>query len=458
FGKLLGTGRGVVRTDPVIGGLGLWVPPPDFRSRGLPGALSRSSDGPCAGPRDLRERGRVLLPGGVGASGRGSAGAVLRRDAGGLHTRVSLLPGWHRAEDEDAASEQNVAETSQRNTQRAGLSTQEADPWGTCGLASEGGSPLTDSLGETEQELPGAPGKGRRQLQHSGEELSRRNTDRASCGKSCTARASEEPFTCWEDGRGSPTNSCFYRLTHGERAEAFHPGQKHYMCSDCGKGFCQKYRLAQHQRIHSGERPHGCSECGKSFSYKHTLVRHQRTHTGERPYKCSECGKTFSYKHTLVGHQRVHTGERPYQCSECGKFFSHSCSLSEHQRIHTGSRPYKCRDCGKFFTSNSNLVKHQRVHTGRRPYECSECGKCFTQSPSLIIHQRIHTGERPYECTQCGKVFSQSSTLSKHQRVHTGARSYRCSECGEFFSQSTQLARHRKGHVRDRPQGCSRCG
>ncbi|XP_027369800.1 zinc finger protein 883-like isoform X1 [Bos indicus x Bos taurus] len=373
-----------------------------------------------------------------------------------------VLPGcWQRAEMKEKTSEQNASvEVPQIITSKTDLSIQKAYPWEMGNLDVEGGLHLTEDLRVNPvQTLCRA---GVKFQQHSGEKLFRRDMGKAFM-KTRIVHTTKKSFPCQEPGKGFPVSSDLlqYQVTpqgDTECVEASHNGLRPYKCSACGKTFCRKYRLAEHQRVHTGERPYECSECGKTFSYKHILVQHRRVHTGERPFKCRECGKAFSNRPTLARHRRIHTGEKPYECSECGKLFSQSSSLNEHQRIHTGSRPYKCNECGKFFTSNSNLVKHRRVHTGTKPYECSECGKFFNQSPSLIKHQRIHTGERPYECSECGKLFSQSCTLIKHQRVHTGARPYKCTECGKLFSQSFGLTQHQRIHTGERPYECTECG
>ncbi|ELK17770.1 Zinc finger protein 132 [Pteropus alecto] len=145
------------------------------------------------------------------------------------------------------------------------------------------------------------------QKQYNAEKLLRRDKGKTSLIKNCRVREephlSEKPFICEEEQNNFQTGlgSHQQKATHSRRktrsiesVEAFHIGQMHYNCSECGKAFSRKDTLVQHQRIHTGERPYECSECGKAFSRKATLVQHQRIHTGERPYECSECGKSFS--------------------------------------------------------------------------------------------------------------------------------------------------------------------
>ncbi|XP_037674792.1 zinc finger protein 501-like [Choloepus didactylus] len=374
---------------------------------------------------------------------------------------TSSLGCWQGGEGEEMSSEHHVSvEVSQANTPKTHLPTQKLYPCEMCDPILKDSLPLSEHLGANPgQKLYTCEACGKhhqQQKQQHGEEPFR--MDRASFVKSCRLHMSKKPFPCWKFVKDFPESSGLlqHQVTHSkekpqkdtEYVEAFHSGQRHYKCSECGKAFNCKYRLVLHLRVHTGERPYECSECGKAFSYKHILVQHQRVHTGERPYECSECGKFFSQSSSLVEHQRIHTGAKPYECSECGKFFTSNSNLIKHQRVHTGTRPYECSECGKFFNQSPSLIKHQRVHTGERPYECSECGKLFLQSSSLIKHKRVHTGARPYKCLGCGKLFSQSFGLTQHQRIHTRERPYGCNEYGDSI-QNTQLIQHQELHTKD---------
>ncbi|XP_006867733.1 PREDICTED: zinc finger protein 510 [Chrysochloris asiatica] len=237
-----------------------------------------------------------------------------------------------------------------------------------------------------------------------------------------------------------------------------HSEVKPYKCSECGKSFCQKGHLIQHQRTHTGEKPFECNECGKTFSQKSHLSTHQRIHTAEKPYKCTECGKTFVQKSTLRGHQRIHTGEKPYECCECGKTFVQKSTLRDHHRIHTGEKSFQCNECGKTFGQKYHLIQHQKTHTGEKPFKCNICGKAFARTSTLRVHQRIHTGEKPFQCNECGKKFVRKAILSDHQRIHTGEKPFQCNECGKPFSQKSNLRIHQKTHNGEKSYECNDYG
>ncbi|XP_070628472.1 zinc finger protein 547-like isoform X1 [Bos indicus] len=373
---------------------------------------------------------------------------------------VASLGCWHTAEDEQTPSEQNVSvEVPQRNTKKTDLSSQKVCPWDMGNLALEGGlcgpEVLRTNPGQT---LCGTDVKSH---QHGGEKLMRRDLGKALM-KNCTVHALEKAFMCQEARKDFPGTSD--HVQHQVKPQMmefvaeFHNGEKRFKCSECGKLFYRKSRLAQHHRVHTGEKPYECSECGKVFRCSSSLAIHRRIHTGERPYECRECGKFFRQHSQLVVHQRIHTGARPYECSECGKTFSTKTKLDQHWRVHTRERPYECEECGRTYNCKRMLDQHQRVHTGEWPYECSECGKAFRYFSSLFMHRRIHSGERPYECSECGKSFRQKAHLQGHQRIHSGAKTFECSECGRCFSQKSVLTKHQRVHTEERPYMCSECG
>ncbi|XP_053066787.1 zinc finger protein 772 isoform X3 [Acinonyx jubatus] len=385
---------------------------------------------------------------------------------------TASLGSWHGTEDEETAFEQNISVgVSQVRTPKAGPSTQKAHPCETCGPLLKDILHLAEPQGTHPGQKSytcGACGKQfwfstnlQHQKQHSGGEPFRGNEGGTLLVNSCPVEPLEMPFMTGKGYKDFPTSSSIFqhRAPHSnwkpnsnaKCVEAFHSGQRHYECSECGKVFSRKDSLVQHQRVHTGERPYECSECGKTFSRKPILAQHQRIHTGEMPYECGICGKVFNHSSNLIVHQRVHTGARPYKCSECGKAYSHKSTLVQHESIHTGERPYECSECGKYFGHKYRLIKHWSVHTGARPYECIACGKFFSQSSDLIAHQRVHNGEKPYVCSDCGKAFSHKHVLVQHHRIHTGERPYKCSECGKAFRQRASLIRHWKVHTGERP-------
>nr|XP_014337660.1 PREDICTED: zinc finger protein 154-like [Bos mutus] len=337
----------------------------------------------------------------------------------------------------------------------------------------------TDMCTLVEKALPssGASGKmltshlQQRQTQPSAEKRLRRDESGALLVTSCKIFVPDTVFTCGaveQDFLGSlgflqhqPSHDGEHPDRSGQRRGGSHPGQGHYKCSECGKGFSKKYKFTEHLRVHTGEKPYKCNDCGKFFRLRGGLSHHRRVHTGEKPFDCGKCGKVFIYKCKLVQHQRVHTGERPYECQECGKAYARKDSLVQHQKVHTGEKPHKCSECGKLFLYRNKLLVHQRIHTGEKPFKCTECGKSFSYKTSLIIHQRTHTGERPYmryECSECGKGFKRKITLDEHQRIHTGERPYVCNECGKAFKLKNTLISHQNVHTRAKPFQCSECG
>ncbi|XP_075775881.1 zinc finger protein 777-like isoform X3 [Pelodiscus sinensis] len=206
------------------------------------------------------------------------------------------------------------------------------------------------------------------------------------------------------------------------------------------------------RRTCPGERPYVCAECGKSFRLRKSLTMHQRSHPKLGCYEPTEREKSFVVEQRLTMHQSIHPGGGAYGSVECEESFRQHHSLKSHPRSQPADKPYGAPKSMKSLNLQSPYRQHPKSHVRERPCKCNKCQECFSQKKSLLTHQRMHTGRGrgTLMCTYCGKNFSHPSDLIRHQRIHTGERPYQCAECTKSFTQKQHLLQHQKIHTRER--------
>uniref|UniRef100_A0A8C6U963 C2H2-type domain-containing protein n=1 Tax=Neogobius melanostomus TaxID=47308 RepID=A0A8C6U963_9GOBI len=222
------------------------------------------------------------------------------------------------------------------------------------------------------------------------------------------------------------------RPTEGEECGSGADSQEHSDSSDtdCSEDYShpqapakRSYAMIPPDSSVPDSRPFICSDCGKGFKDKFVLQRHVLyVHRGERPHECSVCGKSFKTKTVLKDHVKIHTGERSHICPVCEKGFikkfdlSQEVGLNEHLKTHVDEGTLdNCPDCGMSFRFNSQLQMHLSHHKKERPHKCSVCEKTFTQKSTLKDHMKIHTGDKSFGCSFCKKCFVKKSDLTRHQ-------------------------------------------
>ncbi|ELK29029.1 Zinc finger protein 211 [Myotis davidii] len=361
-----------------------------------------------------------------------------------VFTLVSSAGCWHKTDDEEACSEQNVFARgeSQVRASKTEPATQTTHVCKRCF------SVFKDILHLIESQAAYLEQKAffretcvrdfffsanpcQQQREASGEKPWKETVDRASFVTRCSFYLSGLPSSRREVGQDLPTISKLLQPQAPLDTEEPHSGSEisqkllsgkcHNQWGQCENAASHNQKVVQ-QSVCKGEVNYESNKSGKFFRGISSLIRHRKVHSGVKPYECSDSGTAFRYKTNLNHHHRLHIGEKPYVCSDCGKSFMYISVLNRHQRVHTGEKPYECTDCGKTFNLRYNLTVHQRVHTGEKPYECCECGKSFRRHGTLFQHNRIHTGERPHECSECGKSFSRKYHLLRHLIVHNGEK------------------------------------
>lgn len=266
------------------------------------------------------------------------------------------------------------------------------------------------------------------------------------------------------------------------------PANKKYVCTACGKSYCESNELVAHQ-----SHKILCIICGETFCARSLLAAHRVVHevpendeTNKKKFHCKQPGcnemvtaqewvKHFSTRHSEsyhqfecdICHRRFRTktqiqshilcvhcpSAKTFKCDMCDYTAAIPSILTQHKKkTHFKKRTFMCSECGKVFCAKNQLVIHSYQHSGAKPFACpyEGCEKRFRGQPQRIEHMRMHTGEKPFECPVdgCDRRYSYSIDLKRHKFSAHGiyTKKYPCKICSDVFPENMFLKRHMKKH------------
>uniref|UniRef100_A0A1I7U8Y2 Zinc finger protein 26 n=1 Tax=Caenorhabditis tropicalis TaxID=1561998 RepID=A0A1I7U8Y2_9PELO len=265
---------------------------------------------------------------------------------------------------------------------------------------------------------------------------------------------------------------------------------KKFQCEECEKAFVRPSELARHVVIHmraktskpstqpgTSETPlpsipkWKCAICGKEYCHRAGLLEHNRMVHGKAKLSiCQICGMCFTKKSNLSRHMlQIHpvdqdtNDQNKYPCSDCPTVFSIMGSLTRHKRICHRKTPHMkvkkvipmyerhiCKICKREFGEKKMLQMHKRLHLlseyrwrdsqGGGERKCDFCDKSFVLRASLIWHLQKHYEEQQLEeeaeqeqpyCQLCDLHFYNRIEFRQHQDEQ---HSVVCGSCHLKFS------------------------
>ena len=249
---------------------------------------------------------------------------------------------------------------------------------------------------------------------------------------------------CFKTQHDMDKHSCFTK----DKAVMSEDGLYH--CPICPKAYSTIKGIKGHRRLgHVNTRAFQCKSCIFSTKSRNILRRHtERMHEKIRSHKCSNCGKGFYDKYSRDKHvQKCLYGEANTSVSLTTR---QSRLPSQYA---PGS--FLCKKCEAVFDSPQALVHHDKKdHVGKKTFGGkSKCEKCChdIETHWMPIHLAVdHPSDEALKevttkCSMCSNDFPTAEDLSDHLRsTHSSAKkiSYTCHLCGKVILGSDAFRWH----------------
>ena len=109
-------------------------------------------------------------------------------------------------------------------------------------------------------------------------------------------------------------------------------GEPKFPCHVCGKKFMNRHQLKDHLYSHEEKKP--CTICGALVKRLEMHMREAHMPNEEKKHKCPECGKGFYQTNKLAQHRiNVHLRNRPFPCRYgCDFRYNDSSNRNSHER------------------------------------------------------------------------------------------------------------------------------
>jgi len=182
------------------------------------------------------------------------------------------------------------------------------------------------------------------------------------------------------------------------------------LCTECGKQFVSKQKLAAHVAIVHNVEEVACHICGNVFKHKYYLRAHiNYVHVSTNLdnhinwLMCDICCKSFKNAANLFSHKKhVHEYEHGLFCSICSASAKNKYALRKH-----------VRKCIKKDPSKRKLPKENLN------FPCDKCTSTFGSDENLKLHQKYVHEIIPMQCQLCFRRFKNYTHVRQHlRRVH----------------------------------------